>query len=103
METYTQTSYKLILGRSGGSDWIIMRVLSVDLASGEASDLDDKLEFVKFSTTAWTQDNKVSLAFPGFAWSQVYVTGSAGLKSRQLVNNLKHDLIRTIPFAVYRL
>ena len=44
-----------------------MRVLSVNLASGEASDLDDKLEFVKFSTTAWTHDNKVSLAFPGMS------------------------------------
>ena len=45
---------------SGGSDWRTIQLLEVDLDTGDAKDLQDKLEHVKFSATAWTHDNKVS-------------------------------------------
>ena len=38
----------------GGSDWIELRVL--DVASG--NDLEDRLQWVKFSTAAWTMDGE---------------------------------------------
>ncbi len=45
---------------SGGSDWVHINVLTVDQETGETSDLEDKLEYVKFSSLAWTHDHKVS-------------------------------------------
>lgn len=42
---------------SGGSDWCTIQVMSID-DEGKAKVLDDKLEFVKFSSMAWTHDNK---------------------------------------------
>ena len=44
---------------SGGSDWVNIKVLTINQESGDATDLDDKLEFVKFSSLAWTHDHKV--------------------------------------------
>ena len=46
---------------SGGSDWVHIRVLSIDQDTGEAHDLEDKLDFVKFTSLTWTHDNKVSM------------------------------------------
>ena len=46
---------------SGGSDWRTVKLKKIDLESGEATDLDDVLEHVKFSPIAWTHDNKVWL------------------------------------------
>lgn len=46
---------------SGGSDWVHVKLLSIDQKSGEPKNLDDKLEFVKFTSLAWTHDNKVSI------------------------------------------
>lgn len=44
---------------SGGSDWVNIRVLTIDQDTGDTTDLDDKLEYVKFSSLAWTHDHKV--------------------------------------------
>lgn len=44
---------------SGGSDWVYIKVLTIDQQTGETSDLEDKLEYVKFSSLAWTHDHKV--------------------------------------------
>lgn len=44
---------------SGGSDWVNIRVLAVNQDTGDTTDLDDKLEYVKFSSLAWTHDHKV--------------------------------------------
>ena len=44
---------------SGGSDWVYIQVLAIDQETGETTDLDDKLEYVKFSSLAWTHDHKV--------------------------------------------
>lgn len=48
-------AYKL---SSGGSDWVYIKVLTVNQETGETTDLEDKLEFVKFSSLAWTHDHK---------------------------------------------
>ncbi|BDA42115.1 Prolyl endopeptidase [Coccomyxa sp. Obi] len=42
---------------SGGSDWRKIEVMRVDEASGEGKKLNDVLEYVKFSSIAWTHDN----------------------------------------------
>lgn len=42
---------------SGGSDWSTIHLLAVD-SEGRPSELPDSLEFVKFSSLAWTHDNK---------------------------------------------
>ena len=44
---------------SGGSDWVHISILSIDQETGEAHDLEDKLEYVKFTSLMWTHDNKV--------------------------------------------
>lgn len=44
---------------SGGSDWVNIKVLTIDQETGDTTDLDDKLEYVKFSSLAWTHDHKV--------------------------------------------
>ena len=44
---------------SGGSDWVNIKVLTIDQGTGDTTDLDDKLEYVKFSSLAWTHDHKV--------------------------------------------
>ena len=44
---------------SGGSDWVHIKLLTVDQETGETRDLEDKLEYVKFSSLAWTHDHKV--------------------------------------------
>ena len=49
-------AYKL---SSGGSDWVYIKVLTVNQETGETADLEDKLEYVKFSSLAWTHDHKV--------------------------------------------
>ena len=54
-------AYKL---SSGGSDWVYIKVLSVDQETGETADLEDKLEYVKFSSLAWTHDHKVGTHVP---------------------------------------
>ncbi len=54
-------AYKL---SSGGSDWVYIKVLTVDEETGETTDLEDKLEYVKFSSLAWTHDHKVSTMCP---------------------------------------
>ena len=46
---------------SGGSDWREIEILSVDSATGAPTKLGDKLEYVKFSSIAWTHDHKVRL------------------------------------------
>ncbi|KAL3130653.1 hypothetical protein ABBQ38_008044 [Trebouxia sp. C0009 RCD-2024] len=43
---------------SGGSDWVYIKVLTIDQETGETTDLEDKLEYVKFSSLAWTHDHK---------------------------------------------
>ena len=43
---------------SGGSDWRVVRFLSVASETGLTSDLPDKLENVKFSSMAWSHDDK---------------------------------------------
>ena len=45
---------------SGGSDWHTMRIMRIDAATGFGTDLDEALQHIKFSTTAWTHDNKVA-------------------------------------------
>lgn len=42
---------------SGGSDWRTVSVSQIDQATGERTELPDKLEHVKFSSLAWTHDN----------------------------------------------
>ena len=49
---------------SGGSDWRTTKLKRVDPATGAAEDLEDALEHVKFSSTAWTHDNKVRRPLP---------------------------------------
>ena len=44
---------------SGGSDWVNIKVLTIDQETGDTTDLDDKLEYVKFSSLAWTHDHQV--------------------------------------------
>ena len=44
---------------SGGSDWVHIKILSIDQETGKAGDLEDKLEYVKFTSLMWTHDNKV--------------------------------------------
>ena len=44
--------------RSGGSDWRTIHVMRIDQETGESERLSDKLENVKFSSMAWTHDNK---------------------------------------------
>ena len=46
------------LVRSAGSDWQTMRVVRLDHETGAATPLPDVLTGVKYSTTAWTPDNK---------------------------------------------
>ncbi len=48
-----------LAARSGGSDWNSIKVLRVDNATGAPIFLNDTLNNVKFSTTAWSPDNKV--------------------------------------------
>ena len=48
---------------SGGSDWVSIKVLTVDQDTGATTHLEDKLEYVKFSSLAWTHDHKVSQQF----------------------------------------
>lgn len=43
---------------SGGSDWREVRFLSIDSATGATEELPDKLEHVKFSSMAWSHDDK---------------------------------------------
>ncbi len=43
---------------SGGSDWRTIHVMRIDQASGKAERLSDTLEHVKFTSMAWTHDNK---------------------------------------------
>lgn len=43
---------------SGGSDWRQVRFLGVDSATGATEELPDKLEHVKFSSMAWSHDEK---------------------------------------------
>lgn len=47
--------------RSPGSDWQTMRVVRLDNETGAATPLPDVLTGVKYSTTAWTPDNKARL------------------------------------------
>ncbi len=57
----------LLFPLSGGSDWRKIELMHVNASTGEGKKLDDLLEFVKFSSIAWTHDNKVrslSLAAP---------------------------------------
>ncbi|KAG2433756.1 hypothetical protein HXX76_008118 [Chlamydomonas incerta] len=42
----------------GGSDWCTIQVLRVDAAGGPPAPLADKLEYVKFSSLAWTHDQR---------------------------------------------
>lgn len=49
---------------SGGSDWRKIEIMRVDPKSGEGKKLDDVLEYVKFSSIAWTHDHKVRTASP---------------------------------------
>jgi prolyl oligopeptidase len=42
---------------SGGSDWQTIQVMSIN-EEGTAGKLEDKLEYVKFSSMAWTHDHK---------------------------------------------
>ncbi len=44
---------------STGSSWDTMHVVRLDAATGAATPLNDTLTGVKYSTTAWTPDNKV--------------------------------------------
>ena len=44
---------------AGGSDWNQCKVMKVDQDAGTATDLDDVLKHVKFSSLAWTHDHKV--------------------------------------------
>lgn len=46
---------------SGGSDWRTIKLKRINTESGDTADLEDRLEHVKFSSTAWTHDNKVGL------------------------------------------
>ena len=43
---------------SGGSDWEIIKVLSISNDTGAVTYLNDTLNNVKFSNTAWSPDNK---------------------------------------------
>ena len=43
---------------SGGSDWREVRFLRIDSATGATEELPDKLEHVKFSSMAWSHDDK---------------------------------------------
>ena len=45
---------------SGGSDWVSIKVLTIDQQTGESTDLNDKLEYVKFSSLAWSHDHQVA-------------------------------------------
>ena len=44
---------------SGGSDWEVIKVLSINNDTGAVTYLNDTLNNVKFSSTAWSPDNKV--------------------------------------------
>ena len=46
---------------SGGSDWREIEMLSIDTATGAPTKLGGKLEYVKFSSIAWTHDHKVGI------------------------------------------
>ena len=48
---------------SGGSDWRTIKVKQIDVETGDAKDMEDHLEHVKFSSIAWTHDNKVPPPF----------------------------------------
>ena len=55
---FTEDGSKLAYAlSSGGSDWVEVRVASLD-AEGNRTDLEDHLKWVKFSSLAWTRDNK---------------------------------------------
>jgi prolyl oligopeptidase len=43
---------------SGGSDWRTVHLMCIDQESGKRTDLEDKLEHVKFSGLTWTHDHK---------------------------------------------
>lgn len=43
---------------SGGSDWQTIHLMSIDPETGAGTKLEDKLEYVKFSSMAWTHDHK---------------------------------------------
>jgi hypothetical protein len=47
---------------SGGSDWRKIEVMRVDQGSGQGKKLSDMLEYVKFTSIAWTHDHKVCIA-----------------------------------------
>ena len=47
--------------RSGGSDWRKIELLQVDPATGSGTKMDDTLDYVKFSSIAWTHDHKVCI------------------------------------------
>ena len=44
---------------SGGSDWETIHVLKINNDTGAVTVLNDTLNNVKFSGTAWSPDNKV--------------------------------------------
>lgn len=44
----------------GGSDWHTIKIMAIDAATGKGKDLQEELHHIKFSTTAWTHDNRVS-------------------------------------------
>ena len=50
----TRLAYSL---SSGGSDWVTVKVMDID-AEGEGTQLEDDLKWVKFTSLAWTHDNK---------------------------------------------
>jgi len=46
---------------SGGSDWRKIEIMAIDPKTGSGTKTDDLLEYVKFSSIAWTHDHKVRI------------------------------------------
>ena len=71
---------------SGGSDWTTIHLMRVDQLTGEPTVLEDKLEFVKFYSIAWTHDHR------GFFYHRYPAPGAKGDLGTEVGSNVFKEM-----------